>query len=671
MTARLELPTASTQICNTAECKSTLPHHPPPLPDRARCQFKVSGLVRFLMLCGAIVGSHFSALGSTPLERVPNTTLQVPAAPPGYLYTSTNALGTLTFNNPVAIVVPPAETNRLFVVEKRGRIVVITNLASPTPTIFMDIAPRVTSSADNDVGGEEGLLGLDFHPGYATNGFFYVFYTGDDSTAAGTGRHDVLSRFSTNPSDPNDGLTDSEVKLIRQRDEAPNHNGGDLHFGADGYLYVSLGDEGGGDDSGNNSQRITNDFFSGILRLDVDQRPGSLNPNLHAGVAAPANYAIPPDNPFVHTSLGGDWNGIFNGATLTNNLQLVRTEFWAVGLRNPWRFSFDPVTGWLYCGDVGQNQREEIDLIVRRGNYGWAYLEGIVAGPKTPPPGFTSINPLLDYGHSEGISIIGGVVYRGQRITPLHGAYVFADYGSSGQIWMTRYNGTNATAKQFLLSDSAISAFGVDPRNGDVLYADLNTGVDSTIDRIMPTTPTGQQFPTNLALTGAFADLATLTPNPGIVPYDINLPFWSDNALKTRWFSVPNTNLTIAFAREGNWSFPNGAVWIKHFDLELTNGVPQSRRRLETRFIVKHSDGVYGITYRWDDSLTNATLVSEQGLDEPFVIDEGGGILRTQVWHYPSQAECLQCHTAAGGLALGFNAAQLNREFDYSGTVTN
>jgi glucose/arabinose dehydrogenase len=629
--------------------------------------------IRHFGACFAAIGLGLVASQGQPLQRVPNTTLQLPVSPPGYLYASSNALGTLTFTNPVVIVSPPSETNRLFIVEKRGRIVVVTNLAAPTRTIFMDIDPRVTSGTDTDVGGEEGLLGLAFHPGYATNRFFYVFYTGNDTTSTGSGRHDILSRFTTDPSDPNNGLTNSEVKLIRQRDEASNHNGGDLHFGPDGYLYVSLGDEGGGDDSWNNSQRITNDFFSGILRIDVDKRPGSLNPNPHAGVTGTTNYAIPPDNPFLHTSLGGDWNGTFNGFSLSNNLARVRTEFWAVGLRNPWRMSFDRATGWLYCGDVGQGAREELDIIVRGANYGWAYREGTIARPgsSTPPPGFTHVNPILDYGRGEGSTIIGGVVYRGQFITPLFGAHIFADYGSSGQIWMTRYNGTNATAKQLLVTDTAISAFGVDPRNGDVLYADLNGGINSTIDRIIPTSPTGQQYPTNLALTGAFADLTTLTPNPGIVAYDLNLPFWSDNAIKTRWFSLPNTNLTMVFNREGNWSFPTGAVWIKHFDLELTNGVPESRRRLETRFIVKYASGVYGITYRWGNSLTNATLVPENGLDETFVINEGGGILRTQVWHYPSRAECLQCHTAPGGFALGFSTAQLNRDFDYAGAVTN
>jgi mono/diheme cytochrome c family protein len=171
-----------------------------------------------------------------------------------------------------------------------------------------------------------------------------------------------------------------------------------------------------------------------------------------------------------------------------------------------------------------------------------------------------------------------------------------------------------------------------------------------------------------------FSNLTTLTPHAGILPYELNVPFWSDNAIKRRWFSVPNPALPITFRATNNYSFPTGIVWIKHFDLELTNGVPESRRRLETRLLVRDSaSGVYGLTYRWGDSSTNAALVADSGLNESFVIDDGGGILRTQMWRYPSRSECLVCHTppTQGGLALGFNTPQLNRDFDYGGVVDN
>jgi len=184
------------------------------------------------------------------------------------------------------------------------------------------------------------------------------------------------------------------------------------------------------------------------------------------------------------------------------------------------------------------------------------------------------------------------------------------------------------------------------------------------------TDPTAAPLPPTLADTGAFSVLVNLTPNAGIVRYDLNVPFWSDGALKTRWFSVPDTNLTVGFEREAPWSFPVGTVWIKHFELQLTNGVPSSARRMETRFLVRTADGVYGVTYRWDDSQTNATLVADEGFEEDIDIQDHGET-HTQVWHYPTRTECLRCHLPVAGFALGFNTPQLNRDFDYAGVTAN
>jgi uncharacterized repeat protein (TIGR03806 family) len=604
-----------------------------------------------------VVTALTEAAPSAPLRRVPNTTLALPPQPPAFGFRTEVAFPGVTFVNPLAIVSPPGESNRLFIVEQAGRIVVLTDLASPTRTVFLDLTARVTGGTPPN---EEGLLGLAFHPEYAQNRTFFVFYTLNTQTAAGSGRHNRLSRFETSATDPNQALPDSETPLITQRDEASNHNGGDLHFGPDGYLYVSLGDEGGANDQYNNSQRIDKDFFAGLLRIDVDKRPGSLPPNPHA--AATDNYAIPPDNPFVGATS-------FNGRAV--DPVKVRTEFWAVGLRNPWRLTFDSATGALYCADVGQDRVEEIDLIVKGGNYGWSYREGTRNGPRTAPADFTSIAPVLEYQHGSGSfrgdSVTGGVVYRGARLSQLYGAYVFADY-VRGNLWALRQEGGIVTSWERLTGDTSIAGFGIDPRNGDILTADLD---QDTIKRLVyDATPTGAPLPPTLADTGAFADLKTLTPNAGIVPYELNVPFWSDHAHKTRWFSVPDVNQTIGFRPTGNWSFPTGTVWIKHFELELVKDVPASRRRLETRFIVRNTNGVYGIVYRWNDEQTNATLVPEEGLDETFEIREDETV-RTQTWHYPSRAECVACHTAVGGGALGFNTPQLNRPFDFGGTVEN
>jgi glucose/arabinose dehydrogenase len=199
----------------------------------------------------------------------------MPPAPPVLGYFTTNAFGPLVFSNPVAIVAPRGETNRLFVVEQRGRIAVITNLANPTRSVFLDISSRVVGGTPSD---ERGLLGLALHPGYATNGVFYVCYSTTSTTPgiATNALHDRLSRFETSPSNPSQANPNSEQILIDQYDQANNHNDGDLHFGPDGYLHVALGDEGGANGQYNNTQSIDKDFFSGLLRIDVDKQPGSL-----------------------------------------------------------------------------------------------------------------------------------------------------------------------------------------------------------------------------------------------------------------------------------------------------------------------------------------------------------------------------------------------------------
>ena len=603
-----------------------------------------------------------ATLTTSAASRDPNTTLTLPASPPQSGFSTTPAFGALTFLDPVAVLAPPGETNRLFIAEQDGIVSVITNLASPTRTVFLNISAQVAGGLPTD---ERGLLGLAFHPGYATNGYFFVFYSstgilttnlnGTVNTANG-GLHQCLSRFTVSAGNVHAADPASETRLLAMPDDYSNHNGGCLQFGPDGYLYVSSGDEGDANDTGQNSQRIDKDLWAGVLRLDVDSRPGSVMPTAHpaqrfTGWNGLVNYRIPADNPFL-----GATN--FNGQPINTNL--LRAEFWATGLRNPWRFSFDPLDGKLYLGDVGQGTQEEIDLVTAGGNYGWAYREGNIARPGSPapPPGFTNaIEPILSYtrgsGTNQGFAVTGGVVYRGNRFPSLYGKYIFADY-SSGRIWAAQPNGTNIVPFYLLTTDSSVSGFGIDPRNGDVLLCDQS---EDTIKRLV--TVTNLTGPALLSGTGAFTNLATLTPHVGVVPYEINLPFWSDNAAKMRWFSLPNTNLTMTFSPEGNWLFPTGSVWIKHFDLE-TNTTTHAARRLETRFLVRYTNGVYGLTYRWTIPPTNALLVAEEGFDEPLVINDGGN-LRTQLWHYPGRGECLSCHTPAGGGVLGFDTFQLNR----------
>ncbi len=597
-----------------------------------------------------------SSLLATALVREANTSLAFPPAPPSYGYSTRDAFPGLRFGAAVGVASPAGETNRLFIVDKSGIIHVITNLAKPTKSVFLDLSKRVYNS------GESGLLGLAFHPGYATNGYFYVFHSLITSTSqAANHLHQRLARYQVSATDPNLADATSELVLITQSDPADNHNGGDLHFGRDGYLYVSLGDGGVQYDGSHNSQRIDLNFFSGILRLDVDRRPGNLHPNPHP--ANSDNYFIPADNPYVGATS-------FNGQVVVPGK--VRSEFFAVGFRNPWRFSFDSLTGQLYCGDVGQDAYEEVDVVESGDNCGWAYREGFHNGYKgTVPAGVRLKDPIVEYAHgsgaSQGNAVIGGVVYRGSAISQLYGAYVYGD-NTSGNIWAVRYQGTNRVTPQRLTGRADISAFGVDPATGDVLVVTVATGTVYRLgyDGVAHGTP----LPPSLAETGAFAELGSLapldplSPMPGLIPYNVNVPFWSDHARKHRWISVPGTTTKLGFSATTNWTFPTGTVWAKHFDLEMTNGVPESARRIETRFIVKTGDGVYGLTYRWGASATNAVLVPEAGMDETFTIRDGDNV-RTQTWHYPSRSECLRCHTAAAGYALGFNTLQLNRETEY------
>ncbi|MCC6232927.1 MAG: PQQ-dependent sugar dehydrogenase [Verrucomicrobiales bacterium] len=585
------------------------------------------------------------------VNRVVGPALRLPLEPASSLE---SALGALRFTSPVVITSPPGETNRLFVVEQTGRIVVITNLAAPTRTTFLELTGSTVS------GGEQGLLGLAFHPRYAENGRFFVFRTVRATTRGQTNRlHDRLSEFRVSADNPHRAAP-AETVLFQQYDEASNHNGGDVQFGPDGFLYVTLGDEGGGNDQFSNGQTITRDFFAGILRLDVDAGAGSLLPNSHpANEAFLGNYRVPADNPFVGATQ-------FLGRPISDPTQ-VRTEFYAVGLRNPWRVSFDPVTGELWVADVGQNARESIYVTRRGANHGWPFREGPIGGPRSgAPAGFTTspefnyVAPLHSYSHgsgpSQGRSITGGLVYRGPRFAHLSGAYLFADY-VSGNVWSLRRREGAAPLVERLLGEVGISAFGRDPRDGDVLIADLDGG---RVVRLVPGSAGGQPLPATLADTGAFANTAALEPVAGVIPYEVNLPFWSDGAEKRRWFHVPGTN-QITFTETGAWQSPVGSVWVKHFEYPLGPLPTDARQRLETRFLVRNAAGVYGITYRWT-SATNAVLVPDEGETLPITVAsaEGGGT-RTVTWRFPSRAECLACHNAAAGGTLSFDTAQLSR----------
>ena len=315
--------------------------------------------------------------------------------------------------NPVHIVGDGG--GRLLVVEQAGVIRIVEN-GKILPQPFLDIRDKVNS------GGEKGLLSIAFHPDYKQNGIFFLNYT-----ASGGGLHTVVSRWKRGA----DGRADakSEQALLKIDQPYSNHNGGQLAFGRDGYLYIGMGDGGSGDDPHNHGQNLST-LLGKMLRIDVDRAP--------AGQA----YGIPTDNPFV-------------------NQRGARPEIYAYGLRNPWRFSFDAGNDRLYLADVGQNAKEEIDVIEKGGNYGWRVMEADICTPgvnKNCTPIGTL--PIYSYFQTEGKSITGGFVYRGSRHPALCGTYIYADY-VSGNIWGLRYDGQRVTGQRRLLSTRHnISSFG-------------------------------------------------------------------------------------------------------------------------------------------------------------------------------------------------------------------
>jgi glucose/arabinose dehydrogenase len=332
------------------------------------------------------------------------------------------------FTQPVGLFHSGDGSGRLFIVEQAG---VIRTWKAGEVSTFLDVRDRVIS------GGETGLLGLAFHPKFATNGRFFVNYT----SKAG-GLQTLIAEWRV---DHASGAVDrkSERILLTIPQPYANHNGGQIAFGLDGYLYIGMGDGGSANDPhGHGQNRAT--LLGKMLRIDVDRRD------------ARKPYGIPPDNPFVGHPKSAP-------------------EIWALGLRNPWRFSFDRASGLLYAGDVGQSAREEIDVIRKGENYGWKVMEGTICTPsvgeKCDRQGLTP--PIFDYPRSDGTVVIGGYVYRGKAIPMLFGYYIYGDFGN-GKIWALQYDGQQVRGWFHLLSTGRnISAFGED-ETGELYVVDYN-----------------------------------------------------------------------------------------------------------------------------------------------------------------------------------------------------
>ena len=336
-------------------------------------------------------------------------------------FTLQNAFPNLSFSRPVDFQSTNDSSNRIFVVKQGGIIRVFDNNENvETSEVFLDISALINTTAN-----EQGLLGLAFHPDFDSNGYFYVNYTPSTTLS-------LTSRFQASSSNPQVADPNSELVLLEIPQPFTNHNGGQLAFGPDGYLYIASGDGGSGGDPGNNAQNRSN-LLGNILRIDVD------------GTSNGLNYAIPMSNPFV-----GETN--------------IREEIFAYGFRNPWRMSFDSQTGNLWSGDVGQDEREEINLVTIGGNYGWRLFEGnFCFSGDCDNTGL--ISPVFEYEHNgNDQSITGGHVYRGGLTPSLAGNYIYADF-IDGRIWALDASSSNPEGVLLLNSNINISSFGVDAEN--------------------------------------------------------------------------------------------------------------------------------------------------------------------------------------------------------------
>ncbi len=396
------------------------------------------------------------------------------------------------FNQPIGIVNSgAANDDRLFIVQQGGLIRILQSDGSILPTPFLSLVGQVSTG-----GNEQGLLGLAFHPNYANNGYFYVNYTNLSGDT-------VIARFSVSSGDPNVADPTSQLILLTVDQPYTNHNGGDLHFGPDGYLYIGMGDGGSGGDPANYAQTMTS-LLGKMLRIDVDSGAGS-PPDCGGG----SNYSIPSDNP-LSDGPGGTCD-----------------EIWASGLRNPWRFSFDRHLGDMFIGDVGQNQWEEIDWqpasSIGGENYGWRCYEGDATFNLTDcGPASSYTFPVFTYSHVQSnCSVTGGYVYRGEQYPVLWGHYIFADF-CSGRFWALHPDGDGEWQSIVLgqLQSLGVTSFGED-NLGELYVSNRSNGTIYRVQEDTPPLPTPTPTPTpTIHVTVTALPTPTVTPTPTPVPVD-------------------------------------------------------------------------------------------------------------------------------------------------------
>ena len=584
--------------------------------------------------------------------REPNTELvitEVPPELPGPMSMEPiRVFPQLSFSQSVLLVelIDPVDTSsRFFHVSQSGVIQMFPNEADPSPadlSVFLDISDRVVNN------GEQGLLGLAFDPDFFDNGELYVYYSHSQP------RRSVISRFTV--AAPRTGAADpaSEEVILEIPQPFGNHNGGMIAFGPDGMLYIGLGDGGGGGDPRANGQNRKT-LLGSILRIDVRSTPDP---------ASGINYVIPSDNPLVGSP----------------PRKKFREEIFAYGFRNPYRFSFDQVTGVLYVADVGQARWEEIDVVQSGGNYGWKVMEGnhcFKPAARCQPRRF--MRAIGEYSHGSnggGAAITGGYVYYGSALPDLYGAYIFGDFVSR-RIMALRWDGEKATPIVTLAqTDLRVTGFGQDA-TGEVYVLDYFGGIYILRPVGAPVT---SSFPTRLSdlpalLAAAKGEGHTVS---GVFPYEPEVKSWADHALSESYFALPDSDYaapdyaTIGYRETGGWDFPDDSVIVQNILLPMDyRDLAGSARRVETRLLYKYRGEWHPFSFAWDEDETDAVLLPAR-VERSFTILDGAGQPFSYTRVYPSPNQCRECHSA-GNETPGLMTAQMNHDFLFpgSGVVDN
>ena len=565
-------------------------------------------------------------------ESVPSRVVGSPDPPPPYRVV--RAFPKLSLTNPVVVVKEPG-SRRLWFVDQDPK----------------KAEPRLCRTTGEPVAGAYEILhhfgkslaySIAFHPAFQENGHLFI---GSNDRVGDGGKRVRITRYRVDRKPPHRFHSDSAEVIIEW--ESNGHDGAAIAFSPEGLMYVTSGDGTSDSDTTLKGQGLDH-LLSKVLRIDVDRPdPGRL-------------YAVPPDNPFAA-------------------MEGARPETWAYGFRNPWRMSVDPRTGHLWVGNNGQDLWEQVYLVERGANYGWSVYEGSHIFYANRELGPTPVSkPLLEHPHSEARSMTGGLVYYGSRFPELWGAYIYGDY-STGKIWGAKVEGREVVWHRELADTPlAIVAFEVDG-DGKLLvldYRDQGRGGLYSLE-VNDAPDSSGRFPRRLSQTGLFASVEGHRLRPGMIPYSVNAPLWSDGAFKARSLYLPpaggqdegRSQDGAGMTSNVGWSFPDRTVLVKSFGFDSESG--GERRWIETRLLTRQQGEWLGYSYAWNREQTEALLVGSEGRDASVEISLAEGGKRRLDWRFPSRSECMVCHSRAANFVLGLSTPQMNKPHDYGGVTAN